>query len=126
MDVQLRNLWEDAKSKHPILEDFDVDPYYVLQAVAIFTARAKPSCKRGDVLRMKVEQIQEGREPVVRSLAAMLQMLLDDFVAVDIRNPVLVAEESANVESIFGEANQILPELRLLFLQLLCKLIGSR
>lgn len=77
-NVRLRDLWDDAQTEYPILEEFDVDPYYILQAIAIFTAKAAPSCKRGDVLKMEVGQIQAGWEPVVRGVADMLQMLRDD------------------------------------------------
>ena len=77
-NVRLRDLWDDARTEYPILEEFDVDPYYILQATAIFTARAAPSCKRSDVLKMKVSQIQEGWGAVVRGVVAMLQMLRDD------------------------------------------------
>ncbi len=77
-NVRLRDLWDDAQTEYPILEEFDVDPYYILQAVAIFTAKGAPSCKRGDVLKMEVGQIHAGWEPVVRGVAAMLQMLRDD------------------------------------------------
>ena len=77
-DVRLRDLWDTARTEYPILAEFDVDPYYILQAIAIFTAKAAPSCKRGDVLKMKVEQIQVGWDSVVRGVAGMLQMLRDD------------------------------------------------
>lgn len=77
-NVRLRDLWDDAQTEYPILEEFDVDPYYILQAIAIFTAKGAPSCKRGDVLKMEVGQIQAGWEPVVRGVADMLQMLRDD------------------------------------------------
>ena len=76
--VRLRDLWDDAQTEHPILAEFDVDPYYILQAIAIYTAKGAPSCKRGDVLKMEVEQIHEGWNRVVRGVADMLQMLRDD------------------------------------------------
>ncbi len=77
-DVRLRDLWDEAQTEHPILSEFGVDPYYILQTIAIFTAKAAPSCKRGDVLKMEVGQIQAGWKPVVRGVAFMLQMLRDD------------------------------------------------
>ena len=77
-NVRLRDLWDDARTEYPIIGEFDVDPYYILQAIAIFTARAAPSCKRSDVLKMEVEQIQSGWKCVVRGVADMLQMLRDD------------------------------------------------
>jgi hypothetical protein len=77
-NVRLRDLWDDAQTQYPILQEFGVDPYYILQAIAILTAKAAPSCKRGDVLKMEVGRIEEGWEPVVRGVAEMLQMLRDD------------------------------------------------
>ena len=44
-DVKLRDLWEEAKDTHAIIADFDVDPYYVLQSVAIFAAEG-PTARR--------------------------------------------------------------------------------
>jgi hypothetical protein len=77
-DVRLRNLWERALTDYPILSDFEADPYYILQAISLFTAKTAPSCKRGDVLQMDVSQINRGWGPIVKGLAAGLQMLRDD------------------------------------------------
>jgi hypothetical protein len=77
-DVRLRDLWEQAQSEYPIIADFEVDPYYTLQAISLFTARAAPSCKRGDVLQMAVQQIQDGWHPTVQGLVEFLRMLRDD------------------------------------------------
>ena len=77
-DVRLRDLWEVAQREYPIIADFEVDPYYLLQSVSLFTAKAAPSCKRGDVLQMAVGQIQVGWQPIVQGLVEFLQMLRDD------------------------------------------------
>lgn len=77
-DVKLRDLWEEAKDTHAIIADFDVDPYYVLQSVAIFAAEGAASCKRKDVLRMTVGQIRKGWAPVVDALAEALHMLRNE------------------------------------------------
>jgi hypothetical protein len=77
-DVRLRDLWEEAKSGHPIIADFEVEPYYLLQSISLFTAKAAPSCKRRDVLQMTVEQIQIGWCSIVQGLVEFLQMLRDD------------------------------------------------
>ena len=76
-DVRLRDLWEQAQDEYPIIADFKIDPYYILQAIALLTAKT-PSCKRDEVLDLKVEQIREGWQPVVAGLASGLQMLRDD------------------------------------------------
>jgi len=77
-DVRLRDLWEQAQNDYPIITQFDIDPYYVLQSVSLFTAKAAPSCKRGDVLKIDVSQIHKGWSPIVTGLANSLQMLRDD------------------------------------------------
>ncbi len=77
-DVRLRDFWEKGQNDYSIISDFEIDPYYVLQSVSLFTAKAAPSCKRSDVLKIDVSQIQEGWAPVVKGLASSLQMLRDD------------------------------------------------
>lgn len=77
-DVRLRDLWEKAQEQHPIIAEFEVEPYYVLQSVALITATAAPSCKRQDVLRMKVGQIRNGWDRAIAGLAYALQILRDD------------------------------------------------
>ena len=74
-DVRLRDLWQQAQEDYPIISDFEVDPYYILQAIAIYTAPSAPSCKRSDVLKMSIQQINNGWEPIVKGLASFLQML---------------------------------------------------
>ncbi len=77
-NVRLRELWDQARRRHPIVTEFEVDPYYLLQSVALLTAPAAPSCKRTDVLMMSVEQVRSGWDPVVEGLAEMLHILRDD------------------------------------------------
>lgn len=76
-DVRLRDLWEQAEEDYPIIADFETDPYYLLQSIALLTAKT-PSCKRSDVLAMSVGQIKEGWQPAIAGLVAGLQMLRDD------------------------------------------------
>jgi hypothetical protein len=77
-DIKLRDYWHRAKNDHPIIAEFDIDPYYILQAVSIYASRLAPSCKRGDVLKMDVEQIKEGWDPVISGTAKMLHILRND------------------------------------------------
>jgi hypothetical protein len=78
VDVRLRDLWEQAKKTHPIVEEFEIDPYYLLQVASICTAAGAPSCKRSDVLRMQVSQITNGWQASVTGMAAALQALQAD------------------------------------------------
>jgi hypothetical protein len=77
-DVRLRTLWEEACERFPVIADFGIDPYYVLQGVAIHAAKGAPACKRGDVLALDVDQIRKGWDPVVQGLAEALTMLRDE------------------------------------------------
>lgn len=77
-DLRLRDLWDDARRGDPAIEEFAVDPYYVLQVVAILTATGAPACKRGDVLGLGVERMRVGWEPAVAGLRDALAFLRDE------------------------------------------------
>ncbi len=49
-----------------------------MQAVAIHTADGAPSCKRKDVLSMRVDQIRAGWAPILEGLTRALYLLRDD------------------------------------------------
>jgi hypothetical protein len=76
-DLKLRELWEQARSDHPLIALFDVDPYYVLMAIALASGKT-PSCKRGDVLNLTAEQVITWWQPVIEALAHSLTILHDD------------------------------------------------
>lgn len=76
-NIKLRELWTKAREEHPVIEQFEVDPYYVLQAISLASRRA-PSCKRGDVLNLEAADIQGWWPKVVAGLAAGLDILRDD------------------------------------------------
>jgi hypothetical protein len=67
--------WREALDLHPILADFDVDPYYVLQVIAL---RRGASCKRGPVLDLPTTVITEEWHQATADFAAALRMLRDD------------------------------------------------
>lgn len=71
--VHLRDLWDQAVNDHPILSDFAVDAYSVLQAV---TLRAHNSAQRSDVLRkLTAADVQAHWEAVTRGFARTLELL---------------------------------------------------
>ncbi len=76
-NINLRALWEKAREEYSILEDFDVDPYYVLQAISL-ACRKAPSCKRSDVLNLETVDIETWWNPVIAGLAAGLDILRED------------------------------------------------
>ena len=65
LDIKLRELWDKARKEYPVIDDFEVDPYYVLQAIALASRRA-PSCKRSDVLNLTAADVRDWWENVRR------------------------------------------------------------
>lgn len=84
-DLNLRQLWEQAKSDNEVLEDYDIDPYYVLQIIGLLepgtdkTGQSRaPSIKRSAILQMNVEQARQGWSAAVQGPCDILEMLRDD------------------------------------------------
>lgn len=76
-NINLRELWNNACKEHPIIQDFEVDPYYLLQAIALASRKAS-SCKRSDVLNLAAKDITEWWPKVVVGLRLGLDILRDD------------------------------------------------
>jgi hypothetical protein len=76
-DINLRAMWDSALLAHPMIKDFEVDPYYVLQAISL-ASRTTPSCKRSDILDLKPEAIATWWSKVIDGLALGLEILRDD------------------------------------------------
>jgi len=76
-NINLRDLWDQARAENNVIEDFEVDPYYVLQAIALASRKA-PSCKRSDVLNLADTDILEWWPKVIEGLATGLDILRDD------------------------------------------------
>jgi len=76
-NINLRDLWEKARGEYPIIDDFEVDPYYVLQAISL-ACRKAPSCKRSDVLNLAAKEINEWWSKVIIGLKTGLEILKDD------------------------------------------------
>jgi len=83
-DLKLRELWEQARSDQPLIAHFDVDPYYVLMAIALAGGKT-PSCKRGDVLNLTAETVSQWWQPVIEALALSLTILHDDCWVLEAR-----------------------------------------
>jgi len=75
--IDLRAMWDKALADHPIIERFEVDPYYILQAISL-ASRSAPSCKRGDVLNLRASDITAWWGKAVSGLATGLEILHDD------------------------------------------------
>jgi hypothetical protein len=76
-NINLRALWEKAINEHPTIGEFEVDPYYVLQAISL-ACRSSPSCKRGDVLNLASNDIANWWSRAVGGLGLGLEILRDD------------------------------------------------
>jgi hypothetical protein len=76
-NVNLRQLWDQARADNPIIEDFEVDPYYLLQIVAL-ASRSAPACTRKIVLDLEADTIREWWDRAVFGLAKGLELLRDD------------------------------------------------
>ena len=76
-NINLRQLWEGARAQFPIIADYDVDAYYVLQGISL-ACRKTPSCKRSDVLNLAAGDILEWWDKVVWGLAGSLELLQED------------------------------------------------
>jgi hypothetical protein len=76
-NVNLRHLWDQARTDYPIIEDFEIDPYYLLQIVAL-ASRTNPACTRKVVLDLEASTIEEWWDRSVFGLAKGLELLRDD------------------------------------------------
>ena len=76
-NVNLRQLWEKAQEDYPIIADFGVDPYYLLQIVAL-VSRSNPSCKRSEVLDLDSTAVADWWDRASYGLASGLKILQED------------------------------------------------
>jgi len=73
--LDLRFKWEKSVADTPIIEQFEIDRYYLLQSIAL---RVKGSVKRGDVLQLSVDDIETHWDSVLAGYRAALEMLRDE------------------------------------------------
>ena len=73
--MSLRDRWQETLAAHPILEEFGIDPYYILQTVALRLGK-KP--QRGFVVSMRVDDIAGQWDDAARGMAGALSMLRDE------------------------------------------------
>lgn len=73
----LRDRWARACDEYPDLgpDGLEIDPYYILQAIALMAEDRAPSCKRRDVLKLKPEEVTERWPAAVDGLAEGLEIL---------------------------------------------------
>lgn len=75
-DVNLRETWDTAKTEFPVLEEFGVDPYAVLQAV---TLRAHGSAQRFAVLnKLTAQDVDTHWRSTVEGIRRSAELLQND------------------------------------------------
>jgi hypothetical protein len=75
-DVYLRHMWDSAQATHPILAEFEIDPYYVLQVVATWVS-GDP--RRGTVLKLDpASDVEPNWSAAAAGIAGALQLLRDE------------------------------------------------
>lgn len=78
--VNLRQMWEKAEAKHPILAEYEVEPYSALQALSLVVSG---SCARKDVLAISKKQLEDHWDGVIKGLVYGLNILREDCKVVN-------------------------------------------
>jgi len=73
--LSLYDYWASARDEHPVLEDFEIEPYYLLQVIALRLGR---SGKRGSVLGLAADDIALHWHDAVADMAAAIALLRDE------------------------------------------------
>lgn len=73
--VELRSKWAQSLDDYPVLGDFQVDPYYILQVIALLEGT---SPKRSAVLKLPVEVMEKRWEEAAKGVGHALAMLRED------------------------------------------------
>ena len=71
-DVSLRTLWETAKEENPILEQFDIDPYYVLQIISLLSGG---TLRRSEILEIESVIVSQYWKAATESLSSSIEFL---------------------------------------------------
>jgi hypothetical protein len=74
-ELDLRLKWQRSVANTPIIQQFEINPYYVLQSIAL---RVKGSVNRGDVLQLSVDDIETHWDSVLAGYRGALEMLRDE------------------------------------------------
>lgn len=78
-DIKLRELHEKAKKEYTLIDDFDIDPYYLLQSISLLNPHKAPSCKRKDLLNeLNDKLIKTFWDPVTEAYGKILEILVEE------------------------------------------------
>jgi hypothetical protein len=73
--LSLYDYWNAALDNFPVLGDYEIEPYYVLQVIAL---RRGVSCKRSTVLSLPAEDIASEWHDSIAATAAAVSLLRDE------------------------------------------------
>lgn len=77
--VNLRFLYDNAKKDNPLIDDFEIDPYYILQSLSLLNPNKAPSCKKKDILNeLDSQMINKYWGSVVVGLISILKIISED------------------------------------------------
>ena len=78
-DIKLRDAWEEARSESTLFNEYWIDPYYLLQVVALrCTRKGMGECKRGTVLKLEAEDYHKYWKTSVEGFAEGLKILREN------------------------------------------------
>ncbi len=73
--LSLYDYWSSAREEYPILDDFEIEPYYLLQVIALRLGR---SARRSSVLSLAADDIAQHWHDVVADMAGAISLLRDE------------------------------------------------
>jgi len=76
-NVKLRDLWEQSQTDFPELVDFSVDPYAVLQAIALRTTNPT-AMRRSALMNLTAEDVERSWRSTANAMASGLTLLRDE------------------------------------------------
>lgn len=77
--INLRAMLDEAKQEFPLIEEFEIDPYYIIQSLSLLNSKKAPSCKRKDILNdLDSSMIKEFWGEVTKAYSEILKILLED------------------------------------------------
>jgi hypothetical protein len=78
--IDLRKQWDDAREQYEILDEFGVDPYWLLQSISLRATKPTPAAQRGDVLKLDKTAINAHWDAAVEGGAKALELLRDEGI----------------------------------------------
>lgn len=77
-NINLREMWDLTKSEHGLIREFDIDPIELLKAISLIRTNLKPTCKRGDILKLSNVDFVADWNTCVKHLDEALSVLKDE------------------------------------------------